>query len=97
MAGAQRAVNRAGRESFTADRVGKTVIASEVEDDRPVDAVAGWRPVAAIDVTDKVLVGIAPAHDIVIGAHHGQPDVRVLLGEQLWLPDRDSVIGESLL
>src|SRR5438045_2464086 len=97
MAGRQCCINRAGRESFTANRVGKTVITGKIQNDRPVDAVSGRYPITPVDVADEILIGIAPAEHGVVSSHDGQPHVRVLLGEQLWLPDRDSVIGESLL
>src|SRR5439155_5582613 len=93
----QRCVNLAGRESFTASRVGKAVVTGKIENDRPVDAVSGRYPVTAVDVTDEIRVGIAPAEHVVVASHHGQPDVRVLLGEELLLTNIDSVIGEALL
>src|SRR5438094_9094101 len=97
MADGQRAENLAGRESFTASRVGKTGVTGKIENDRPVDAVSRRCPVAAVDVTDEVRVGIAPAKHVVVASHHGRPDVRVLQGNELLLTNIDSVIGKALL
>src|SRR5438552_10946195 len=97
VAGGQRAVNRTGGEAFATDRVGEAVVAGQIENDRPVDAVSGRDPITPVDVADEILIGVAPAEHAVVASHRGQPDVRVLLGEQLRLTNIDSVVGEPLL
>src|SRR2546425_6476455 len=67
----QLAVNPARRKAFATNGVGQTVVARQPQDDRPVDAVAGRRPVAAVDVADETRVRIAPAEHRVVRAHHG--------------------------
>ena len=71
--------------------------ASQLENDRPVDPKAGWRPIAAVDIADEIRVRVAPAQHGVIRAHHRQPRVGIFEREEGRLGDVDSVIGEALL
>src|SRR5437764_643623 len=90
----QLAVDRGRREPCTADRVRHAVFLREPKNDRPVDAVSGWRPVASIDVADELLVRVAPLRHAMPGTHDRQPGVGKFLREQLSLADALAVVGE---
>src|ERR1700694_3420238 len=97
MAGSQLALNPAWRKALAPAGAGHPGRRGDPQDDGPVDAEAGGRPVAAVDVADEIRIRIAPAKHRVVRAHHRWPNVGELSGEQLGLADADAVVGKALL